>query len=96
MTRLLLVAEYFFEVASTSPLCFSRPTSWSREALWLFFLWVVMWWTASDSSIRPASLSSSEAISKSNLSTCSQVMSSESEETWVRAFITVLPIVPDC
>ena len=95
-TRLLLAAEKFFEIARTSPLCFSWPTSWSWETFWLFFLWLVMWWTDSDSSIRPASLSFSEANSKSSLPTCSQVGSTGWEEACERALITVLPILPDC
>ena len=96
LARLLLEAENFFEIARTSPLCFSWPTSWTWETFWLFFLWLVMWCTDSDSRIRPASLSSSEANSKSSLPTCSQVKSSDWEEAWDRALITVLPIVPAC
>ena len=96
LTKLLQETENFLEAARTSPLCFSWPTSWSWEAFWFFFLWLVMWWTDSDSRIRPASLSSSEANSKSSLPTCSQVKSTDWEEACERALITVLPIVPAC
>ena len=96
LSNLTLVAGNFLEIAMTSLLYLSMQASRPWEAFWLFFLWAAMWSAASDRSIRPASLSSPEAMSKSNLPTCSQVMFPCWVETWVRASMTNLPMVPDC